>query len=351
MSGYLNKILFWGIKTWQLLALAIFYAFFAFILMFTLYASTQGRFWGFYQTMLRFIVIITITVPLWWLYFKRLSQLSPVKTLLLHIVTGFVWGIVLFNLYHWLCDIAGVRYLKGADQYWDIYFTSLFYVLQFGIFHLYDAYLKIKKQKELEAELRNLQYQSELNALKAQLQPHFLFNTLNSISATVPPELESTRELIAKLADIFRYSLNATKHEWVTLEKELGFVKTYLELEKERYMHKLEIKYSIDTVLLDQLIPPMILQPLVENAIKHGIGKSIFGGKIHISIREEENKLKFVIADTGAGINDKKIPELFNKGIGLHNTAVRLQKIYGEDIIVQHNVPSGLTISFTIPKN
>jgi two-component system, LytTR family, sensor kinase len=185
--------------------------------------------------------------------------------------------------------------------------------------------------------------------LKAQIQPHFLFNTLNSISASVPKEMEHTREMIAKLADTFRYSLQASEQEWISLEEELDFTKTTLDLEKERLKKRLTVVYNIDESLLGIKIPPMLLQPITENAIKHGIAPSIEGGTITIEIRREKNKALVSISDTGIGYQGQLNEKLFEKGIGLRNTNLRLLKLYNEKIVVEKNVPTGLKFSFTIP--
>jgi LytS/YehU family sensor histidine kinase len=246
-------------------------------------------------------------------------------------------------------DKLGWSFLRGSGQAWDIYIPSVVYILQFAIFHLYDYYLQNEKQKIKEKELMQLAYNSEVNALKAQIQPHFLFNTLNSISASVPVSMEHTRELIAKLADTFRYSLQASEQEWISLEEELNFTKITLELEKERLKNRLTIIYNIDESLLQTKVPPMLLQPITENAIKHGIAPKIDGGSITIAIVKKGSKVNISISDTGLGYESDLTNDLFNKGIGLRNTNQRLEKLFGEKIIVTKNNPSGLVFSFNIP--
>lgn len=192
-------------------------------------------------------------------------------------------------------------------------------------------------------------YENEINFLKAQIQPHFLFNTLNQISATVPPQHEATRELIARLADTFRYALRSTREELVPLKDELGFIRNYLELEKERFGNRLSIRIAAEGVQ-HVMIAPMLLQPLVENAIAHGISPSIKGGTVSIHCRQQQDKLIISVSDDAIPFEGNTVELMKNgKGVGLKNTALRIDRIYQETIHIQKNNPGGLTFSFAIP--
>ena len=198
----------------------------------------------------------------------------------------------------------------------------------------------------MEGELRNAALKSELSALKAQLNPHFLYNVFNTISASVPAKNEKTRKMIAELSDLFRYQLKASQVEKVPLHEELDFINKYLELEKERFEDRLKIEFDIEKEIMTELIPPMLLQPLVENSIKHGLSSLIEGGTIFISIKKKGEKLFFEISDTGVGVKDKD--SVFDKGIGLTNTKLRLEKLYKTTLRLSDNNPRGLKISFEI---
>ena len=195
-------------------------------------------------------------------------------------------------------------------------------------------------------QLRQAALKSELAAIKAQLNPHFLYNVFNTINASVPSKQEKTRQLIATLADLFRYQLKASKKELVPLSDEIEFVNKYLELEKARFEERLEIAINVPEELNQEMVPPMLLQPLVENSVKHGISNSVEGGTISVTIFKDEDKLKFEIADTGKGVKDKK--SLFGKGIGLSNTQLRLQKMYQSQLELLDNEPHGLKIRFSL---
>jgi two-component system, LytTR family, sensor kinase len=347
-QSLLQRQLFWGIKIWQLLAIALFNIFFAFQYWFAIwYTSTQNTWVA--TSFSYFVLKPLLTLPLWWLYFIKWKNKPIVFKIFMHLLTAPVWIFCWFNLYrvfqHWRNE--GV--LQGAGIWWDIYIPFLVYCILFAIFHVYDYYLQTQQQKEKEKLLMQAAYNSEVNALKAQIQPHFLFNTLNSISASVPVAMEHTRELIAMLADTFRYSLKASGQEWISLREELDFTKVTLELEQERLKKRLELVYEIDDSLLQTKVPPMLLQPITENAIKHGIAPHIDGGKVTIGIKRNATKIHISISNTGAGYEGELTDAIFTKGIGLRNTNLRLKKLYGEKISVERNHPTGLLFSFNIP--
>jgi sensor histidine kinase YesM len=214
---------------------------------------------------------------------------------------------------------------------------------------VYGYWLELKHQKRKEQELLQAAYQSEINALKAQMHPHFLFNTLNSISASVEPDNEKTRMLIAKLADTFRYSLQVSEEELIPIEDELTFLASYLDLEQERFKSRLRVLFDVDDAVRGTLIAPMLLQPLVENAIKHGITPKAIGGEVNISIQRRQGRVLVRISDTGLGVGDKPTSALLEKGIGLRNTALRIKRLYNEELRIEKNIPGGLSITFLLP--
>jgi two-component system, LytTR family, sensor kinase len=347
-----QKQLFWGIRLWQIAALFLFYLFFAVQYWLALWYTTSGNFNIWRETLIDYFFLKAIlTLPLWWLYFIKLKNKPIGVKIPLHLITAALWIFIWFHSYRFIQDLRGGGYLQGDGIWWDVYIPGLFYCLQFAIFHVYDFYLQTQKQKEKEQQLMQAAHQSEMNALKAQIQPHFLFNTLNSISASVPPSLEHTREMIAQLADTFRYGLRASQEEFVPLKDELKFIKDCLELESVRFQDRLTVTYLIDESLLTQLIPPMLLQPIIENAVKHGIAKSVEGGTIVLTIAKQNDAIIFEVKDTGAGLSNTDTTHLLQKGIGLSNTNKRLQYLFGESIHIQPNQPKGTIVSFKIPYN
>jgi sensor histidine kinase YesM len=290
---------------------------------------------------------LLLTLPLWYLYFRVLKHWSLSQKLILHNFTAFIFVLCWIKSFYFITEALGRGHLRGSSQIWDIYIPALIYIIQFGFFHAYEYHLQIKRQKEIEASLRQAALQSELTAIKAQLNPHFLYNVFNTISASVPPEMEHTREMIATLADMFRYQLRASKEDFVKLKDELTFVEKYLSLEKVRFGSHLTTHFSINEGIENLLVPPMILQPLVENAIKHGISPKIEGGELRVKIEQKVDTLRCEVSDTGVGSADYQ--HLFGKGIGLTNTQLRLEKMFGQRLHVEGNVPNGLKVWFEIP--
>ena len=253
---------------------------------------------------------------------------------------------IIRELRYELIDYLEMGRLTGTGTIWDWYIPSLFLWIQFGCYFAYGYFKENQKKLKLEGELRNAALKSELSAIKAQLNPHFLYNIFNTISASVPSENEKTRHLIAELSDLFRYQLKASQVEKVPLREELAFVKKYLELEKERFQERLQVEIDVDNEILDEMVPPMLLQPLVENSIKHGLSSLLDGGKISIRIKKKGEKLAFEIADTGVGVKDMNT--LFGTGVGLTNTKFRLENMYQSTLKVSDNTPHGLKLNFSI---
>ena len=235
-----------------------------------------------------------------------------------------------------ILDYLELGRLTGTGEIWDWYIPTLFLMFQFGCFFAYRYFKENQKKLKVEGELRHAALKSELSALKAQLNPHFLYNTFNVISASVPPENEKTRQMIAELSDLFRYQLKASQVENVPLREELAFVNKYLTLEKERFQERLEINIDVDDAILDEMVPPMLLQPLIENSVRHGLSSLIEGGSITISVKKKGEHLAFEISDTGIGVDNKE--SVFNKGIGLTNTRLRLEKRYNSIMRLSDNL-------------
>ena len=213
LVSWLLYVLFWG-------------AFFYFVLVISYKPTDKSRY--IYINLMDAGIKIFLTLPLWWLFIVKLAKASLRKKLLLHLVALPAFCIAWVNIYGPLINATHLSVFDTSTSMWDIYITALFYCSEFAIFHGYSYWQQSKRQHVREQELMELNYQSEIKALKAQIEPHFLFNTLNSISASVPPSLEETRVLIAQLADTFRYALKVSERPIVALEEEMEFVRTWL---------------------------------------------------------------------------------------------------------------------------
>lgn len=292
-----------------------------------------------------------LSLPIWWILFRYLSEFPIWQRLLVHLITLPAFTIGWVAIYYFICDNFGIYRMQGSRSVWDYYIAILFYAIQFGNFHLYEYYQKLQKQELVATKLGKLTLQSELSALKAQLNPHFLYNVFNTINAAIPNTAKHARDMINSLSDLFRYQLKASRQEYVTVDEELAFVEKYLELEKERFGERLVFSVSIEESLRQKLIPPILLQPIIENAVKHGISPLIEGGEIQLNIQHSPDAINIMISDTGAGIQEQSKSNLLKRGIGLSNTDERLQKMYGKGLQLEDNTPSGLIVRFDIPYN
>lgn len=191
-------------------------------------------------------------------------------------------------------------------------------------------YYRQFQQERLEAsELQRQFTNAQLQALKMQLHPHFLFNALHTISGLVHEDPEAAESMIVRLSDFLRLSLEDSGVQQVTLDDELRFVDLYLDIERVRFEERLNVEYDIDPEVREALVPNLLLQPLVENSIRHGISRRISGGRIGIAARRQETRLLISVADNGPGRNLTPLEPL-REGVGLSNTRARLRRLYGE---------------------
>jgi len=200
-----------------------------------------------------------------------------------------------------------------------------------------DYHLRLQaRQREaarLETEAARLQTQlaeARLAALRMQLNPHFLFNALNGISALVERDPAEVRRLIARLGELLRYALEGPADEDVPLDEELGFLRRYLEIVRARFRGALEVEEVVDPAALPARVPSLILQPLVENAVEHGIARGGNGGRIEIRADRRGGRLLLSVRDTGPPVERLPVPGE-GGGVGLANTRARLQALYGAD--------------------
>lgn len=198
---------------------------------------------------------------------------------------------------------------------------------------LYFAYQYLQKTREFEIEKWKLSASikdAELNALKAQINPHFIFNSLNNIRSLVVEDSEKARDSITHLSDLLRFSIQFDQYEKVSLEKELEVVKDYLNLEAIQLEERLQYRFSIDKEALDTMVPPMIIQTLVENAIKHSINNLPTGGEIIIDTKLTKEYAHIYVKNTGQmkanGQTGKR-----RRGIGINNSKERLRLLYGDE--------------------
>jgi len=219
--------------------------------------------------------------------------------------------------------------------------------LYFGIKY----YQQLQEQTEQTLKATAAAHQAQLKMLRYQLNPHFLFNTLNAISTLILDGAnETANKAVSRLSDFLRYTLDNDPMSQVTLGSELGAIDLYLEIEKVRFGERLVIEKVIEEDAQKALVPSLILQPLIENAIKYAISPSEDGGTLRISAKVQRETLVLQLSDTGPGLGNGDKGQK-SSGVGLKNTRERLQQLYGEQqaFTLAPNEPSGLTITINIP--
>lgn len=261
----------------------------------------------------------SVVLKLKWLD-KKLNQLIP------RILTGsFVLSIVLLLMNMAVDWGFGEEPYTDADILRGIFSLFVFSLIWNVIYFAYHFFDKSRKQEVKTLQLESTQKESELLNLKNQLKPHFMFNAMNSIRALVDDDPELAKRSITQLSNLLRNTLQFGKKKLITLKEELQIVNDYLALEKIRFEERLTYEEHIDDNLLQSQLPPLLIQTLIENAIKHGVSKKTEGGEVSLNIYQDDSHVHIRIFNVG----EYNPSNGTNSGIGLENARKRLQIIYG----------------------
>ncbi|KAF2955619.1 histidine kinase [Marinitoga sp. 38H-ov] len=253
-------------------------------------------------------------------------------------IISFFSGIIISE--YFMSNILAFNLFPSYKYLFVISIIILFFFVFFNII----IYIKLNNEIRKNERLKNEKLKAELNALRSKLNPHFLFNTLNTLLEISQESPECVEKIIINLSDIYRKILYTSSNDMISLEEELELIKKYLEIEKIRLGKRLDYEFNIDNNLLNYRIPPLILEPLVENSVIHGISKKKDGGKITISFYKKNNEIIFEISDEGIG----KIEDL-NFGFGLSSIKNRLDLIFNNsELIFKQNIPSGIKAEIII---
>jgi LytS/YehU family sensor histidine kinase len=306
--------------------------------------------YGYWYSWLSWAGVALMTPFIFWMSRRFPIDRSHPFSLLAHVSGCMIFWIVINILFRsqpaeFQQRISSLPDLIGIGLAWgfkfDVYGAVVLAALAL-------SNLERKKHEEFRlAEIEKMFVSAQLEALKMQLHPHFLFNALNSIVELIHENPQQAEELLDRLKQFLRITLLIDGVQDVPLRKELDFIDCYLQMQKVRFPKRLSVKMDIDENSMESRVPVLILQPLVENAIRHGIAQNPEPGEISIYSRMNAGSLQLRIRDTGPGISDSTIHE----GIGLSNTKARLQHMYGKNyrLEIQNEAAGGLLVSLEIP--
>ncbi|HXD30931.1 MAG TPA: histidine kinase [Pyrinomonadaceae bacterium] len=311
----------------------------------------------FMQMSICYLWALTTPLVLWLARRFRIDRDKWLRRTLFHVGVGsllvgsmsaihYVLFITYFNKPEYLTVLRDLQYvLYNLDRQASIYWVL---VLLSHALNYYQSYRKGElRASRLETQLA----QSQLEALKMQVHPHFLFNTLHSISALLNRDTEAARRMITRLGDFLRMTLENAGAQEVTLQEEMEFLNKYLEIERIRFRDRLTTQVEVDPSVLDVRVPNLILQPIVENAMRHAIA-SQHAGRIEINAFPRNGCLRIQVKDNGPGLSDDAVSNQFGKGVGLANTKARLERLYGSEHLLELTNAStgGLIVTLEVPR-
>jgi len=275
------------------------------------------------------------------------------KPLAIHIAASLIVTALVVEvteLVLWTIGFRKMDLIQVLPRSLQVNFHSLlptYWMILVGFFAV-QFYAKYRDREVRASQLEARLSEARLEALKMQLRPHFLFNTLNSISSLIYSDRDAADAMLARLADFLRLTIDSDREQLVPLSRELDFVRRYLEIEQIRLETRLRVQYDIEDAATDIAVPALILQPIVENAILHGVADREEGGTIVIAAVAENAHLRLTVADDGPGFAGGA-PERMR--VGLSNTQARLEQFYGMryDLRMAERREGGVVVEITIP--
>lgn len=270
--------------------------------------------------------------------------------LIFHLGAGFLVALIHKTCFH--AVVMAVEATPNLPFTFDRIFPELWTYLDYGILlywmllflhHAFEYYSRFKENEIRASQLETQLTRAQLDALKMQLQPHFLFNTLNAVSVLIARHPDTARRMISKLADLLRITLESGDKQEVPLERELEFLQSYLEIEQTRFEDRLTIRMRIAPETLDALVPNLLLQPIVENAMRHGVAKHRGSTCVEVIAAKNNGSLSLQVKDNGPGLTSAPG---YKEGIGFSNTRARLTQLFGKRFTFQvGNAPEGGAIA------
>jgi len=318
--------------------------------------------------MSEYFVWALITPFIFWLceHLGRDGRWKPWQRVTAHVVAAFsiaaLMDVYSDLLYQYVFEVRGSAesVMASIQQSIDdilslsFLFELILYLTILAIGFARAYYIRLQERRLQATELRADLTEARLQALRMQINPHFLFNTLNAIAGLVEHDPKGVRTMVARLSALLRHTLDSSGRDEVPLSRELKVLDDYLAIMRVRFADRLRVETSVDEDVRNALVPDLILQPLVENAIKHGISKRETAGTVRILARRTGPYLRMTVEDDGDGTGDlfrgDGVPQTSN-GIGLHNVRERLERLYGDThrISLRPSASGGLAAQIWIP--
>ncbi len=298
------------------------------------------------------------TPPIVWLSQRfRFERQGLLRALAVHLP-----AVVFFSLAHiaamqaaqwWLVtsDAGEFRWWSAAQRAALLNFDweMMTYWAIVGLSHALLYYRESRDRALWTAQLETRLVEAQLMTLQQQLHPHFLFNTLHAVSTLMHRDVAAADRTLTRLADLLRLTLERLGEQEVTLASELEFLRKYLDIERMRFADRLVVRFDISPDAEEAFVPTLLLQPLVENAIKHGVARKPGPGQIDVMARREQDKLRIEIRDNGVGLSEDALTAL-HKGIGVSTTRARLQHQFGADFRFEfHRLARGVAVVVVVP--
>jgi two-component system LytT family sensor kinase len=325
------------------------------------------RFFGKWPASPSSLVILNFT---WWYVWALMApavvwlaqHFQVARGSLLRAVAVHVPAVVFCSLLH-IAGMEGVHwwlaYYENHDYAWwaQVQRSAFLYLdwemmTYWAIVGLSHALLYYRESRERElrtAQLETKLVAARLTTLQQQLHPHFLFNTLHAISSLMHKDVDAADRVLMQLSDLLRITLEHLGQQEVVLAAELVALEKYVDIERTRFADRLIVRFQVQPETLDTLVPSLLLQPLVENAVKYGVARKSGPGHIDISARRDGDKLRLEVRDDGVGLTEDALTAL-HKGIGLSTTRARLQHLFGADYRFEfHRLPQGLAVVVALP--
>jgi two-component system LytT family sensor kinase len=315
--------------------------------------------------------ILWYALPVWWLWIPftlaalGLARRFPMERgrrlrgLLVHLPASLIFALLHLLFYAYWIEVAAPyearltslleRTVFLANDVW-LHVDLLAYWAILGGYFAFDYYRKYRERELRASRLETRLAEAQLQALRMQLHPHFLFNTLNAISAFMEKEPRTARRMMAELGELLRFSLDHADRQEITLAEELDFLENYLNIERMRFEDQLSVEVNAEAETLEALVPGFLLQPLVENAIRHGITTRAAAGRIEVRAARRDGMLSLQVRDDGVGLTAGwRLAE--HGGVGLSNTVARLEHLYPDQHVfrVESAPGDGVLVDIALP--